>query len=160
MIKFGRLSVAAGLIACLLSAGATQAQGVTRTTILIGQSGPLSGANKEFGEDIRDGALAYFSAVNAAGGINRRKLELITIDDANDAQRSGENGRVLIEEKGVLAVYGRGAHAQVPPLCVQHARKLCRRAGKNRGFLRQHRDKAVLGPSLRRCSRKGKPRGG
>ncbi len=106
MIKFGRLSVAAGLIACLLSAGATQAQGVTRTTILIGQSGPLSGANKEFGEDIRDGALAYFSAVNAAGGINRRKLELITIDDANDAQRSGENGRVLIEEKGVLAVFG------------------------------------------------------
>ncbi len=106
MIKFGRLSVAAGLIACLLSAGAAQAQGVTRTTILIGQSGPLSGANKEFGEGIRDGALASFGTVNAAGGINKRKLELITIDDANDAERSGENGRVLIEEKGVLAVFG------------------------------------------------------
>ena len=122
MIKFGRLSVAAGLIACLLSAGATQAQGVTRTTILIGQSGPLSGANKEFGEDIRDGALAYFSAVNAAGGINRRKLELITIDDANDAQRSGENGRVLIEEKGVLAVFGY-ASATLSLPALPHAEK-------------------------------------
>src|SRR5712691_7134960 len=102
-----RLRIATGLFAaCLLAAGSAHAQGVTKTTILIGQSGPLSGANKEFGEDIRDGALAYFSAVNAAGGINGRKLELITIDDANDAQRSGENGRVLIEEKGVLAVFG------------------------------------------------------
>ncbi len=122
MIKFGRLSVAAGLIACLLSAGATQAQGVTRTTILIGQSGPLSGANKEFGEGIRDGALAYFRAVNAAGGINKRKLELITIDDANDAQRSGENGRVLIEEKGVLAVFGY-ASATLSLPALPHAEK-------------------------------------
>jgi ABC-type branched-subunit amino acid transport system substrate-binding protein len=89
-----------------LGAGAAQAQGVTKTTILIGQSGPLSGANKEFGGDIRNGALAYFSAVNAVGGINKRKLELITVDDANDPKRSGENGRVLIEERGVLAVFG------------------------------------------------------
>ncbi len=102
-----RLRIAIGLFAaCLLAAGSAHAQGVTKTTILIGQSGPLSGANKEFGEGIRDGALAYFSTVNAAGGINKRKLELITIDDANDAERSGENGRVLIEERGVLAVFG------------------------------------------------------
>jgi len=106
MIQFRRLSVAAGLIACLLWAAAAQAQGVTKTTILIGQSGPLSGANKEFGTDIREGALAYFGRVNAAGGIYKRKLELITLDDANDAKRSGENGRVLIEEKGVLALFG------------------------------------------------------
>lgn len=81
-------------------------QGVTRTSISIGQSGPLSGANKEFGDDIRNGALAYFNKVNAAGGINGRKLELITLDDANDAKRSGENGRILIEERGVLALFG------------------------------------------------------
>jgi ABC-type branched-subunit amino acid transport system substrate-binding protein len=42
---------------------------VTKTTILIGQSGPLSGANKEFGEDIRDSALALFNKLNAAGGV-------------------------------------------------------------------------------------------
>src|SRR5258706_3730526 len=82
------------------------AQGVTKTSIPIGQSGPLSGANKEFGEDIRDGVLAMFGKVNAAGGINGRKLELITLDDANDAKRSGENGRILIEERGVLALFG------------------------------------------------------
>ncbi len=106
MAKIRRSASAAGLFILALGAGAAQAQGVMRTMILIGQSGPLSGANKEFGEDIRNGALAYFSAVNAAGGINKRKLELITVDDANDAKRSGENGKALIEGKGVLAVFG------------------------------------------------------
>ncbi len=85
---------------------AALAQGVTKTTILIGQSGPLSGSNKEFGEDIRDGANAYFRKINDAGGVHGRKIQLITLDDANDAKRSGENGRVLIEERGVLALFG------------------------------------------------------
>ena len=37
--------------------------------ILIGQSAPLSGSNRELGEEIRDGALAYFKKVNDAGGV-------------------------------------------------------------------------------------------
>ena len=99
-------ALAAGLFVLALVSGTAQSQGVTKTTILIGHSGPLSGANKEFGEDIRDGALALFNKINAAGGVNGRKIELITIDDANDAKRSGENGRVLIEERRVLALFG------------------------------------------------------
>jgi len=99
-------ALAAGLFVLALGCGTAHSQGVTKTTILIGHSGPLSGANKEFGEDIRDGALALFNKINAAGGVNGRKIELITIDDANDAKRSGENGRVLIEERRVLALFG------------------------------------------------------
>src|SRR2546426_7081129 len=41
------------------------AQGVTRTTILIGQSGPLSGANKEFGEGIRDRSEEHTSELQS-----------------------------------------------------------------------------------------------
>ena len=106
MTKVRRSALAAGLVVLALGSAAAQSQGVTKTTILIGHSGPLSGANKEFGEDIRDGALAYFNKLNAAGGVNGRKVQLITIDDANDAKRSGENGRVLIEERRVLALFG------------------------------------------------------
>jgi ABC-type branched-subunit amino acid transport system substrate-binding protein len=101
-----RMVVTVGILTCLFAAGSAQSQGVTKTTVLIGQSGPLSGSNKEFGTDIRDGALAYFTKINEAGGINGRKLELLTLDDANDAKRAGENGRILIEEKGVLALFG------------------------------------------------------
>ena len=55
------------LIIALATAGA-HAQGVTPNRILVGQSTPLSGANKALGEDIRDGALAYFKKLTEAGG--------------------------------------------------------------------------------------------
>ena len=106
MNKMSSLCLSIGIAGCILASGPVQAQGVTKTTVLIGQSGPLSGSNKEFGIDIRDGVLAYFKKANDAGGVNGRKLELITLDDANDAKRSGENGRILIEDKGVLALFG------------------------------------------------------
>jgi len=106
MSKVRRWVLAAGVVACVSGLGSVWAQGVTKTTILIGQSGPMTGSNKEFGTDIRDGVLACFNKVNAAGGIHGRKLELVTLDDANDAKRAGENGRILIEQRGVLALFG------------------------------------------------------
>lgn len=106
MIKIRGWVLATGVLACILGAGVSRSQGVTGSTIRVGQSGPLTGSNKEFGTDIRDGVLAYFNKVNASGGVNGRKLELITLDDANDAKRSGENGRILIEQRGVLALFG------------------------------------------------------
>lgn len=82
------------------------AQGVTADTILIGQSVPLSGANKDFGVDIRDGALAYFKRLNDAGGVNGRRIEFVTLDDGNVVARAGENTQKLLEETGVFALFG------------------------------------------------------
>src|SRR5262245_41157057 len=92
--------------ACLISGGSAFAQRSTKTTILIGQSSPFSGSNKELGDDIREGLQAYFKQVNESGGVNGRTIELIALDDANDAKRSGENARILIEQRGVLALIG------------------------------------------------------
>jgi branched-chain amino acid transport system substrate-binding protein len=100
------LTAAVGALACLFAGSVAHAQGVTKTNILIGQSSPFSGSNKELGDDIREGLQAYFKQVNEAGGVNGRTLELIALDDANDAKRSGENARVLIEQRGVLALIG------------------------------------------------------
>jgi branched-chain amino acid transport system substrate-binding protein len=100
------LTAVVGALACLLAGGLAHAQGVTKTNILIGQSSPFSGANKELGDDIREGLQAYFKQVNDAGGVNGRTLELIALDDGNDAKRSGENARILIEQRGVLALIG------------------------------------------------------
>ena len=93
-------------LALCAAAGSVQTQGVSSTTIVLGQSVPLSGSNKELGEDIRNGALAYFKKLNDAGGVNGRKVELVTLDDGNDTKRSGENARKLLEETGVLALFG------------------------------------------------------
>src|ERR1700694_2236707 len=84
-----------------------QAPGVSAKTILFGQSAPLSGANAELGNDIRNGALAYFRKVNDAGGVHGRKLDLTTIDDANQVPRAEANTKKLVEERGaVFAVFG------------------------------------------------------
>ena len=106
-MKFIRASVAVlWALACAFPGDAARAQGVTRTTILIGQSSPFSGSNKELGDDIREGLQAYFKQVNESGGVHGRTIELIALDDGNDAKRSGENARVLIEQRGVLALIG------------------------------------------------------
>src|SRR3954454_6921477 len=96
------------LIAAVAAAAPAEAQapGVTASTIVIGQSAPLSGANAELGNDIRNGALAYSSKVTAAGGVHGRKIELATLDDGNTVPRAEENTKKLVEEQGVFAIYG------------------------------------------------------
>ena len=97
------LLIAAG--AAVLAAHA-QTPGVASSTILFGQSAPLSGGNAELGNDIRNGALAYFRKVNETGGVHGRRLELVTLDDANQVPRSEANTRELVEQKQVFALFG------------------------------------------------------
>src|SRR6266850_5562351 len=96
---------AAALLASAISAQA-QPAGVNASRILIGQSAPLTGANAELGNDIRNGALAYFRKVNEAGGVHGRTIELVTHDDANQVPRAEENTKKLVEEQGVFALFG------------------------------------------------------
>jgi len=102
------LARAAALLAALAAAAAAHAQapGVSPGTILFGQSAPLSGANAELGNDIRNGALAYFRKVNEAGGVHGRRLELVTLDDANQVPRSEANTLELVEKRHVFALFG------------------------------------------------------
>jgi ABC-type branched-subunit amino acid transport system substrate-binding protein len=74
--------------------------------IVVGQSAPLTGGNAELGNDIRNGALAYFNKVNAAGGIGGQKIKLVTLDDKNDTKLSAENTKKLVEEQDVVALFG------------------------------------------------------
>ncbi len=74
--------------------------------IIIGQSTPLTGANADLGNDIRNGALAYFEKVNAAGGVNGKQIKLVTLDDKNDTRLSGENTKKLLNENKAVALFG------------------------------------------------------
>ena len=87
-------------------AGHAAAQGLTSSQILIGQSAPLTGANAELGKDIRNGAAAYFRKLNDAGGVHGRKVELVSLDDANTVARSEENTKKLLDEHKVFALFG------------------------------------------------------
>ncbi|HEY2337541.1 MAG TPA: ABC transporter substrate-binding protein [Burkholderiales bacterium] len=104
----GAVQRIAPLVAATMWIALAQAQvpGVSPGNILIGQSAPLSGANAELGNDIRNGALAYFRKVNEAGGVHGRKIELATLDDANQVPRAEANTRKLLEEQKVFALFG------------------------------------------------------
>jgi ABC-type branched-subunit amino acid transport system substrate-binding protein len=77
--------------------------------VLIGESAPLTGSNAELGKDIRDGALAYFKKVNDAGGVNGKRIELVTLDDKNDRKTAGANAVKLVNESNVVALFGFGS---------------------------------------------------
>jgi ABC-type branched-subunit amino acid transport system substrate-binding protein len=87
--------------ALLVAAAPTFAQ-----DIVVGQSAPLTGGNAELGNDIRNGALAYFKRVNDAGGLPQGKLKLVTLDDGNDTKLSAENTKKLVTEQNVVALFG------------------------------------------------------
>lgn len=76
---------------------------------VVGQSVPLSGGNAKFGTDIRDGAQAWFAAVNARGGVNGGQIELVSIDDKNDRKAAGANAKTLLDNKNLVALFGFGS---------------------------------------------------
>ena len=96
-------------IAALFALGATQAgaeTGVTDSTITLGMSAPFTGPNGLYGMQMREAMTTYFDQVNKSGGINGRKVELVTIDDGYETDRTVANTKSLIQEKQVFALIG------------------------------------------------------
>ena len=87
--------------ALLIAAAGTAAQG----QILIGQTAGFTGAVAAGVKETTDGAKIYLDAVNAKGGINGQKIELISLDDKFTPKLAGENAQTLIEKNDVVAMF-------------------------------------------------------
>lgn len=101
--------IGAGLMFASGTPGHAADPGIGDTTITLGMSAPFSGPNGAYGKEMKEGALAYFAQLNAAGGINGKKVELITLDDGYETDKAVANTRKLINEHKVfalLAFYG------------------------------------------------------
>lgn len=90
---------------CLTAAHA-QSPGVTPTSVTVGQSAAFTGPAAQLGIQMRDGMKAYFDTVNAQGGVNGRKIQLVTRDDQYESKLAAENTKKLIEEDKVFALIG------------------------------------------------------
>jgi branched-chain amino acid transport system substrate-binding protein len=77
--------------------------GVTRTEILVGASLPKSGPARAYGA-IGAAERAYFSYVNAHGGVHGRKLKLVVLDDGYVPSRTLANVKKLVLSKHVFAL--------------------------------------------------------
>lgn len=88
--------------------------GTAKAQIRIGQPSGFTGMVATGVRENTDGALLYFDAVNARGGIHGQRIELVSADDKVDPKLTAELGRQLITEHGVIALFmNRGTpHAQ------------------------------------------------
>ena len=100
------LGVAAGLAALAWPAvsSAADMRGVTATEIRIGQTMPYSGPVSAFGA-LGKGEVAYFRMLNEHGGINGRKVNLISLDDSYAPPKTVEQTRRLVESDEVTLIF-------------------------------------------------------
>jgi branched-chain amino acid transport system substrate-binding protein len=80
--------------------------GVFPDKIVFGQAAALEGPAQALGQGMREGVLAAFGEVNRAGGINGRKLELKSLDDGYEPEKTIEATKKLINEEKVFALVG------------------------------------------------------
>jgi branched-chain amino acid transport system substrate-binding protein len=78
--------------------------GATDTEIKIGNIMPYSGPASAYGV-IGKTEQAYFNKINAEGGINGRKINFISYDDAYSPPKAVEQARKLVESDGVLLIF-------------------------------------------------------
>ena len=90
---------------------ATQAQaaekkyglGASDTEVKLGQTSPFSGAASAYSVIAKTQA-AYFKMINDRGGVNGRKINLITLDDGYSPPKTVEQTRKLVEQEEVAAI--------------------------------------------------------
>ena len=79
--------------------------GVTDTEIKLGNTGPYSGPLST-ASPIPKTMAVYFNMINSEGGINGRKINFISYDDAYSPPKTVEMTRRLVEDDGVLLIVG------------------------------------------------------
>lgn len=101
------LGLTLGLAAVTTSAGAQKKydDGASDTEIRIGNLAPYSGPASAYAI-VGKVAAAYYKKVNDDGGINGRKINFISLDDAYSPPKSVEMTRRLVEQDKVLFVAG------------------------------------------------------
>jgi ABC-type branched-subunit amino acid transport system substrate-binding protein len=107
--KRGLMAMAVFAAAAAMTATAANAEkkydpGASDTEIKIGNTMPYSGPASSYGV-IGKTEAAYFNKVNAEGGINGRKINFISYDDAYSPPKAIEQARKLVEGDEVLFLF-------------------------------------------------------
>src|SRR6266516_1427860 len=106
-LRLGAFAAALALLAATSSGALAQKKydtGATDTEIKIGNIMPYSGPASAYGV-IGKTEQAYFNKINAEGGINGRKINFISNDDAYSPPKTVEQARKLVESDEVLFIF-------------------------------------------------------
>ena len=98
-------SVCAGL--CVLLLVACNVPGSVKPTVKVGLSAPFEGLYRDLGYDVLHAVRLAVRERNAAGGVGQRYLvELVALNDLNEADKAAEQARKMAVDPGVLGVLG------------------------------------------------------
>lgn len=97
---------ASAFVFAAFGTGAHAEDGVTKDKIVFGQVAALDGPAQALGKGMREGILAAFDEANRAGGISGRKLELKSVDDGYEPERTIEATKKILAEDKVFALVG------------------------------------------------------
>jgi len=97
--------VVSAAIALLSGTGIALAEAPAKEPIRIGQTMPYSGPLSALGA-VGKAELAFFQMINDNGGLNGRRIELHSLDDAFSPPKTFEQTRRLVEQDDVLAIFG------------------------------------------------------
>src|ERR1700677_3919134 len=100
-----------------LAAWAANAPGVTDTEIKVGQTMPYSGPASSVMGMIGRADAAYFKMINDMGGVNGRRINLISLDDGYNPSMTVEQVRRLVEQEQVAFIFNSAGTS--PNLAVQ-----------------------------------------
>ena len=102
---------------CLLVSSGVLAQSVYK----IGVAGPMTGGIAAYGEQMRKGAQLAADDINAAGGINGKKVEIVIGDDACEPKQAVSVASRLIEKDKVNVVVGHFCSSSTIPASESYA---------------------------------------
>lgn len=97
------ISMAVAMIAGVMSG--CQGGGEDAQVLKIGGMGPLTGENASYGISVRNGAQVAVDEINAAGGVNGMKLELVFEDDEASPEKA-KNAFSALMDKGIHVMLG------------------------------------------------------
>ncbi len=88
--------------------------------ILVGEYGSLTGGQATFGQSTHNAIMLAVDEINTAGGVNGRKIRVLTEDDQSKADEAANAVQKLISQNNVVAVLGEVASSSslaAAPIC-------------------------------------------
>src|ERR1700674_4239625 len=101
-----QLRIALAFVLSIFGSAALAEDGVSDSKIVFGQVAALTGPAQDLGQGMRQGILAAFDDANRHGGISGRTLELNSLDDGYEPEKTIEATKKIIEDDKVFAMIG------------------------------------------------------
>jgi branched-chain amino acid transport system substrate-binding protein len=109
-----------GLLGCPPKEGTGTTTSAAGGEILVGEYGSMTGPQATFGQSTHNGIMMAADEVNAAGGINGRKIKVLSEDDQSKQEEAANAVTKLISQNNVLAIIGEvasSASIAAAPIC-------------------------------------------